>query len=297
MPLKYFKTMTNKLDMEAAARYEFSTDVDYIENYFAIFYSLGNDPQKKDPHKMEGLMFIACVGGSLEVMLDLRKYMLQKNDLLIVLPGQVIQVLAKSPDFDGRFIFMSNEFLTIFSLRRRNFSTFFVIRVKPQICLLAQDMAMFVDYLAFIRSRMRLSEPSYRLDIIQNLVGSMFFEFMSMEKYMDVKAVKMSRKDEICSEFINLLIKHYKESRSVAFYADKLFITPKYLSATLRSVTGKKAGQLIDDYVLLQAKMMLKSTNMTVQQISEELSFANQSFFARYFKHLTGISPTQYRNN
>ena len=83
----------------------------------------------------------------------------------------------------------------------------------------------------------------------------------------------------------------------MAFYADKLFITPKYLSATLRSVTGKKAGQLIDDYVLLQAKMMLKSTNMTVQQISEELSFANQSFFARYFKHLTGISPTQYRNN
>lgn len=116
--------MTNKLDMEAAARYEFSTDVDYIENYFAIFYSLGNDPQKKDPHKMEGLMFIACVGGSLEVMLDLRKYMLQKNDLLIVLPGQVIQVLAKSPDFDGRFIFMSNEFLTNISLRRRNFSTF-----------------------------------------------------------------------------------------------------------------------------------------------------------------------------
>lgn len=297
MPLKYFKTMTNKLDMEAAARYEFSTDVDYIENYFAIFYSLGNDPQKKDPHKMEGLMFIACVGGSLEVMLDLRKYMLQKNDLLIVLPGQVIQVLAKSPDFDGRFIFMSNEFLTNISLRRRNFSTFFVIRDNPQISLQAQDMAMFVDYLAFIRSRMRLSEPSYRLDIIQNLVGSMFFEFMSMEKYMDVKTVKMSRKDEICSEFINLLIKHYKESRSVAFYADKLFITPKYLSATLRSVTGKKAGQLIDDYVLLQAKMMLKSTNMTVQQISEELSFANQSFFARYFKHLTGISPTQYRNN
>ena len=96
---------------------------------------------------------------------------------------------------------------------------------------------------------------------------------------------------------MSLLMKHYKDSRSVSFYADKLFLTPKYLSATLKAVTGKKAGQLIDDYVLLQAKVLLRSSDMTIQQISEELNFANQSFFGRYFKQLTGMAPTKYRNS
>ena len=138
---------------------------------------------------------------------------------------------------------------------------------------------------------------SVRLDVVQHLLGALFFEFLAMEDYFSRQQTRLSRKDEICRQFLDLLIQHYKESRSVSFYADRLFITPKSLSATLRSVTGKRAGQLIDDYVLLQAKVMLKTTNMTVQQISEELNFANQSFFARYFKHLSGLSPTQYRDN
>ena len=94
---------------------------------------------------------------------------------------------------------------------------------------------------------------------------------------------------------MKLLMCHYKECRDVNFYASKLFITPKYLSNTLKTVTGKKAGQMIDEYVVLQAKILLSSTNMTIQQISEELNFANQSFFGRYFKRITGLSPTQYR--
>ena len=114
-------------------------------------------------------------------------------------------------------------------------------------------------------------------------------------KYLSVQKNKISRKDDICQNFMKLLMSHYKECRDVKFYADKLYITPKYLSNTLKAVTGKKAGQMIDEYVVLQAKILLSSTNMTIQQISEELNFANQSFFGRYFKRITGLSPTQYR--
>ena len=198
----------------------------------------------------------------------------------------MVQHVDKSADFQGRFMFMSSELLTNISTRKKNFSVFFALRDNPQIRLKPSDMKMFLQYHDFIRKRMQDSSPIIRLDVVQHLLGALFFEFLAMEDYFSRQQPRLSRKDEICRQFLDLLIQHYKESRSVSFYA-----------ATLRSVTGKRAGQLIDDYVLLQAKVMLKTTNMTVQQISEELNFANQSFFARYFKHLSGLSPTQYRDN
>ena len=83
--------------------------------------------------------------------------------------------------------------------------------------------------------------------------------------------------------------------RRLNFYADKLCLTPKYMSTIIRQTSGKTAGNWIDDYVLLEAKALLKSTNMTIQQISDELNFPSQSFFGKYFKRLTGVSPKEYK--
>lgn len=282
---------------EATNRYSFLPDVEYLENYFALFDTIDDTAQKNTPYKLEGLMFVAALAGSCHFTVDLKEHILHPNELLLVLPGQMIRHVEKSPDFQGRFMFMSSELLANISTRKKNFSVFFALRDNPQIRLKSSDMEMFLQYHDFIRNRMQNSSPIIRLDVVQHLLGALFFEFLAMEDYFSHQQTRLSRKDEICRQFLDLLIQHYKESRSVAFYADRLFITPKYLSATLRSVTGKRAGQLIDDYVLLQAKVMLKTTNMTIQQISEELNFANQSFFARYFKHLSGVSPTQYRDN
>lgn len=282
---------------EATNRYSFLPDVEYLENYFALFDTIDDTAQKNTPYKLEGLMFVAALAGSCHFTVDLKEHILHPNELLLVLPGQMIRHVEKSPDFQGRFMFMSSELLANISTRKKNFLVFFALQDNPQIRLKSSDMEMFLQYHDFIRNRMQNSSPIIRLDVVQHLLGALFFEFLAMEDYFSHQQTRLSRKDEICRQFLDLLIQHYKESRSVAFYADRLFITPKYLSATLRSVTGKRAGQLIDDYVLLQAKVMLKTTNMTVQQISEELNFANQSFFARYFKHLSGVSPTQYRDN
>ena len=79
------------------------------------------------------------------------------------------------------------------------------------------------------------------------------------------------------------------------FYAEKLSITPKYMSTVIKQTSGKTAGDWIDDHVLLEAKALLKSTNMTILQISDELNFPSQSFFGKYFKRLTGVSPKEYR--
>jgi len=88
---------------------------------------------------------------------------------------------------------------------------------------------------------------------------------------------------------------HYKEERSLEFYADKLCLTCKYISKVIKETSGKTANDIIDEHVALEVKALLKSTNMTIDQISETLNFPSQSFFGKYFKRITGISPKEYK--
>ena len=95
--------------------------------------------------------------------------------------------------------------------------------------------------------------------------------------------------------FIRAVSESYKEERSVSYYADKMFLTAKHLSTVVKEISGKTAGEWIDSFVILESKALLKSSELSIQEIADELHFANQSFFGKYFKHHTGMSPKEYR--
>ena len=97
-------------------------------------------------------------------------------------------------------------------------------------------------------------------------------------------------------DFIGLVREHHRRERTVAFYADKLFISPKYLSLIIKETLGRSAAEIIDDYVILEAKNLLRFSGKDIQQVSYELNFPNQSSFGKYFKHLTGLSPSEYQH-
>jgi YesN/AraC family two-component response regulator len=111
-----------------------------------------------------------------------------------------------------------------------------------------------------------------------------------------IDTTKQTRQSILVEKFTNLVRENYRQKREITFYANKLCLTSKYLSQVIKAVTGKSATNLIDDFVILEAKALLKSTNMTIQQISDELNFPSQSFFGKYFKRVTGLSPTVYRD-
>ena len=106
-----------------------------------------------------------------------------------------------------------------------------------------------------------------------------------------------TRQEEIFQRFISEVETYYRRERSVKFYADLLCISPKYLSSVIYKVSQKLAGEWIDAYVILEAKTLLKSERLTVQQISERLNFPNQSFFGKFFKRCSGMSPKEYMNS
>lgn len=106
---------------------------------------------------------------------------------------------------------------------------------------------------------------------------------------------KSSRQQELYTRFIEEVQKSYTKERSITYYADVLCVTPKYLSQVIHKVSGRFASDWIIDFVILEAKALLKSRKYTVQQIADMLNFANQSFFGKYFKGKVGCSPTEYQ--
>ena len=106
-----------------------------------------------------------------------------------------------------------------------------------------------------------------------------------------------SRKEEICREFIQLVIENYTTERRAQFYAEKLGISLQHLSTTIKLVTGKNVLDIIAHVVIIDIKAKLKSTDMTIQEIAYSLNFPSASFFGKYFKRHMGMSPLEYRNS
>ncbi|WP_368125576.1 helix-turn-helix domain-containing protein, partial [Bacteroides stercoris] len=145
-------------------------------------------------------------------------------------------------------------------------------------------------------SKVKLKDNPYRKEITQGLLMALCYEIYDIYQGHAVKErTPKSRKEDLFERFIRYVYEFYKEERSVSFYADKMFLTPKHLSTVVKEVSGKTAGDWIDSLVILEAKAMLKSSEQSIQEIADELHFANQSFFGKYFKHHTGFSPKEYR--
>ena len=126
--------------------------------------------------------------------------------------------------------------------------------------------------------------------VMINMIAELYTELPSS------KSLSKSRTHEIIDDFYQLVLKHAKEQRNVNFYAEKLHLTPQYLSTFLKEKTGRSVSQWIDHLLILEAKTLLKSTNLSIKEISHELNFGETSIFCRYFKRISGVSPTSYRN-
>ena len=104
-----------------------------------------------------------------------------------------------------------------------------------------------------------------------------------------------THKEQLTENFFRLLHESFSAHRDVAFYADRLCITSKYLARVIQQVTGQTPAYWITDFTIREAKTLLKSTTLTITELSERMNFPNSSFFARYFRRYAGVSPQEYR--
>jgi AraC-like DNA-binding protein len=168
------------------------------------------------------------------------------------------------------------------------------LSAEPIVNLLPEQSVNINIYYDFINEQLRNPRSKYTRKKIRCLLQAAFYEVLdSLESTRLMKP--RTRQEEIMAEFLQLLLANFKTAREVSLYANQMNITPKHLSSVVKSLSGRTAGEWIDAYVIMEAKILLTSTDMTVQQIAYELNFSSQAFFGKYFRNLTSFTPTAYR--
>lgn len=247
------------------------------------------------PNVVEGLVVVLFMKGSAWVEVNLKKYEVKESQILLLVPGNIIQYHGKSEDFFAKFLFFTFDFIENFDIDK-SFPIFSYVSDSPCLLLDTEDMEKLSEFHDFIRKKDKQKHHSLYKESIRNLLNSFIYDVCAI--YLKSKSTEdqsISRKDELIKNLFNLILKNYRKERTTAFYANKLFLSPRYLSTTIKNTTGKTVVEWVDQAVILEAKSLLKSSTMTASQISDSLNFPNPSFFGRYFKRQTGMTPKEYQ--
>lgn len=159
-----------------------------------------------------------------------------------------------------------------------------------------REIQVYSNYYQTIREKMSDRGHHYRTNLVKALLLAMFYDMSNVIWRVEQQESKsQTRADVIFANFIRLLEQHFRQERRVSWYAEQLCITPKYLSEIVKQVSKRTPNEWIDNYVILEIRVLLKNSTKSIKEIAEELQFPNQSFLGKYFKEHIGVSPSQYR--
>ena len=258
------------------------------------------DEMPDSPVRLDSLMIILLQEGVAEIKIDYVLHRIEANTVVIIMPSHIIQPVSGSSGMKGRMIVSSKDFLHRFhSSEQKKPSMLHYMQMKKNPCtkVSPDEMAHLDAGFLTIKEKLRLRTHFFYLDIIQVAFVSFLLEmgniFAGKRELLPMSP--LSRKEELFEQFLRLLNQYCWKERSVSFYANELCITPQYLSLILKSLSGKSANRWIEEALIVEAKMLLRTPNTNVQQVADKLNFPDQSTFGKFFKKNMGISPSEYR--
>lgn len=246
--------------------------------------------------------FIIGVGteGETSVSFNLHEFKLKKDSIFIFTPKNVLQVNSQQY-FKADVIAISPDFMRRINIDIKNMMPLFLKFVEnPALTLTPEESRSMRGMIAQIERETRRPETHFSFDIVSGLIAATIYKvgdimYHYLAEHPEEQNNSHNRAEEYFKQFTHLLGEHFREERSVGFYARQLCITPKYLTTLIKRISGQSVSEWIDNYVILEAKTLLKYSTMSIQEIAYYLNFPNQSFFGSYFKRNTGMSPSQYK--
>lgn len=246
--------------------------------------------------------FIIGVGteGETSVSFNLHEFRLKKYSMFIFTPKNILQVNSQQY-FKADVIAISPDFMRRINIDIKNMMPLFLKFVEnPTLALTPEESRSMRGMIAQIERETRGPETHFSFDIVSGLIAATIYKvgdimYHYLAEHPEGQNNSHNRAEEYFKQFTHLLGEHFREERSVGFYARQLCITPKYLTTLIKRISGQSVSEWIDNYVILEAKTLLKYSTMSIQEIAYYLNFPNQSFFGSYFKRNTGMSPSQYK--
>ena len=250
------------------------------------------------PLKLSFTVMLFCLDGWMRFQINLRDFELQANDVLIVQEGAIGEYRGMSDGARIVVIAFASEYFQVANRIDATMSLRQLLRVSPLCHLRPETIEESLTIYRLMKSKIAETDNPFRKESLfgyTQVLTANVYNYLLMPDSGTEFPKKIGRHQEIFNQFIKEVQQNYTKERSVSYYADVLCVTPKYLSQVVRKVSGRLAGDWITDFVVLEAKALLKSRKYTIQQVANMLNFANQSFFGKYFKEKVGYSPTEYQ--
>ena len=258
------------------------------------------------PCRFDGFMMIFCISGHVRMSINLNEFDFKAGSLFLNVPGNLLKLseYVDSGKEDQRYVVvaMTKEFVTGLRMDiNKVFNDCLSMLGNPSIELTEDQQKLVGNYISLMCAVVKSNVINCR-EAINSILLSLFYVVTGIgsERIRDIgEEVRNSsnRSKAIFEQFIKLVSEYHLQHRNVGFYADKLCLTPKYLSKLIKTATGRSAPDWIDAYVILEAKNLLKYSNVTIKEVVYRLNFPNQSVFYKFFKARTGMTPSEYRNS
>ena len=253
-----------------------------------------NMPLYGKPHISPHLVISLCKRGYLKAEYDMRPVEFHPLEISIIYPNHIILTHETSDDYLATLVVVSNSWVEEVQHRSTHLRQL-EYQKEPAFTLNEQQHEILLNAIQLLKGICLLKCPTRKsmllgqLDVLSLLID----EYRSVQKPM---SDKLSTDKQLFYHFYDAIVKHYRESHEIKYYANLLCLSPKYFASVIKQATGISASEWINNYIIVQAKSLLSTqTDLSIQKLSEELGFPEQSSFSRFFKHHTGLSPTEYR--
>jgi len=253
------------------------------------------------PARTSTISFFLIEKGFIEVELDYSLHSLKENSFLIILPEHLIQSIRISKDFKAKLIIIDQEYFGSMEINKnRQYQPGFMnVRRYPGSLLSKEEIEVISS--CFVRMKQKiLNEKHHRREaIIKILLTECILEIdnIFIDREYSSNFQPLSRQEILLQNFFQLLQVNIKYEHQVTFYSDKLNVTPQYLALVLKQLTGKTTREWIAHALLTEAKILIKHSQNSIQQISDFLNFCDASAFGKFFKNLTGKTPFKYKRD
>jgi len=250
------------------------------------------------PHQTSVILIFEVIEGEISLQMNMKEYTVKKGQNLIILPGTIVEKFNYTEDLKCIFIAESPDFASIDVKLKMLIEVGENTRANP---IRSYDHSLIeenVKVYKALKEKLLDKEFIFKAEIAQNYLNILRYNILNehVKNSGDEELGKpTSRKEELFHNFIECVKKNYMKERSVSFYADKLCVSPKYLSTLIKEVSGRFATEWITDFVILEAKALLRAEGTSIKYICDRLNFPNPSFFAKYFRKNTGYSPREFK--
>ncbi len=249
------------------------------------------------PFKIRFTMILLCQEGQLRIRTQMKEYTLTRGSMLLIMEGAIGECLEISGDIKVLMMAFSSRFKVMETGFRPSMEILSKVEKHPCLKLSEREFDDITALYTIMRHRMEESEFPAIEELATSCLTTLFY-YISQHITEDVmsRAHASGRAESIHNNFLELVEAYSLKHRGLAFYADKLCITPKYLSRMVREASGRSPKEWINIRIMLEAKVLLRDQSRSIQEISDSLGFPNQSFFGTFFKKIKGLSPSAYRN-